>query len=107
MDLYSSYLSSNSYQNYNQYCTKSYGQKSPITTKDLDQAFAYAFQEVQGYTKIELNIGQQGGYMNVSTTPYTSTARHQIASYLARLSPKSFKEKEALIMEFASKYLNK
>lgn len=48
-----------------------------------------------------------GGYMNVSTAPYTSTARHQIASYLAKLSPESFKEKEALIMEYASKYLNK
>lgn len=45
--------------------------------------------------------------MNVSTTPYSSTARHQIATYLSRLSLKSFKEKEALIMEYASKFLNK
>ena len=90
-----------------QYCTKNYGQKPAISQKDLDQAFAYAWNEVQGYVKMEVNIGQQGGYMNVSTTPYSSTARHQITTYLARLSPKSFKEKEALIMEYASKFLNK
>ena len=103
MDLYSSYLSSNSYQQYNQYCTRSYGQKPLITTQDLDNAFHYAWNEVQGYAKVEQNLA----YMNVSSAPYSSTARHQIATYLARLSPESFKEKEALIMEFASKYLNK
>lgn len=58
--MYNSYLSSNTYQQYNQYCTKSYGQKPQITAKDLDQAFHYAFIEVQGYTKAEANIGQLG-----------------------------------------------
>jgi len=106
IDLYNSYLSSNSYQQYNQYCTKAYGQKPIITAKDLDQAFRYALNEVQGYAKMEVSIGNQGGYANVSG-PYTSTARHQISTYLTKLSPKAFKEKEALIMEFATKYLNK
>jgi len=106
VDLYSSYLSSNAYQQYNQYCTKSYGQKPVITTKDLDQAFAYAFNEIKGYAKMESKIGKQGGYMNVSG-PYTSSARHQIGTYLTSLTPAAFKEKEALIMEYASKYLNK
>ena len=62
VDLYSSYLSSNTYQQYNQYCTKSYGQKPQITAKDLDQAFNYAFNEVKGYASTELNIGKQGIY---------------------------------------------
>jgi len=106
IDLYSSYLSSNSYQQYNQYCTKAYGQKPVITTKDLNQAFTYAFHEIQGYAKLEAQIGRQGGYTNVSG-PYSSTTRHQIGTYLTKLSSKAFKEKEALIMEFATKYLNK
>ena len=61
--MYSSYLSSTGYQQYNQYCTKSYGQKPKITSKDLDQAFAYAFNEVKGYASLEINIGNQGKQM--------------------------------------------
>lgn len=60
IDLYSSYLSSSNHQAWNQYCNKGYAQKPQITTKDLDNAFAYAWNEVQGYIKNEVNVGQHG-----------------------------------------------
>lgn len=73
---------------------------------DLNLAFADALHKLNEHTAYEQQQYKAGNYMN--TSHYSSAARHQVASYMThQTAPIYFKEKEALFMEHASRYLLK
>ncbi|RWS15762.1 Peroxidase-like protein [Dinothrombium tinctorium] len=103
--VYSFYLSSPHYRSYAKRCRRSYGQIPKISVDSLEQAFSYARLAVQDYLTVEKKAYSSGNYLNVSV--HSSAARSQITGYLSREDPLYIKEREALFMEFATKYLTK
>ena len=104
--VYASYLSSGPYEAYSKQCTRSYGHAPQISYSDLSKAFADALQRLNQYNSYEQHQYKAGNYMNASV--YSSAARHQVATYVTQQNTQMyFKEKEAIFMEFASRYLLK
>ena len=104
--VYASYLSSGPYEAYSKQCARSYGHAPQISYTDLSKAFADALQRLNQYNAYEQHQYKAGNYMNASV--YSSAARHQVATYVTQQNAQMyFKEKEAIFMEFASRYLLK
>lgn len=104
--IYASYLTSGPYNAYSKQCSRAYGSVPKISYEHLNLAFQHAHHELNEYTRYEVNQYKAGNYMNASHL--SSQARHQIGSHKAsERAPIHIKEKEALFMEMASKYLMK
>lgn len=99
--IYSSYLTSGYYHSYSAKCSKSYGQPAKLSKKDLDAAFAYALQELYKYEALEKQHYKGGNYVNGSVY----STGYQQYGHSSHHDPMYHKEREALFMEYASKYL--
>ncbi|RWS29259.1 Peroxidase-like protein [Leptotrombidium deliense] len=101
--VYLSYLSSPAFGDYKKRCVRSYGQPPKISENVLEDALKHGQIAADRFMAAEALEFRTGHYLNVSH--HGSAGRHQLSGYLRRYEDMFRKEREAIEMEYATKYL--